>query len=116
MHRIISAIQAVYDIGTGVWRIADMDSFLAATGPKTDLWLVEMVGLLASAIGAGTAYAVITKKFDRPLLALLILAAGAFIYVDMYYSLKKVISFMYLPDAVCQLVFIVNHAVRLRKA
>jgi hypothetical protein len=116
MHRLISSTQALYYVGTGIWPVADMQSFMAVTGPKTDLWLVETVGLLAAAIGAGTAYAAIIGKFDKPLLLLLLCAAAAFLYTDLYYFFSGVISFMYLPDAVFQLVFIIAHVTRFRRA
>ncbi|HZW07268.1 MAG TPA: hypothetical protein VFF65_09095, partial [Phycisphaerales bacterium] len=44
--RVIAAVHGVYFTLTGVWPIVHMPSFLAVTGPKTDLWLVRTVGVL----------------------------------------------------------------------
>ena len=52
-YRVIAGTQGSYFLLTGVWPLLHMRSFLAVTGPKTDLWLVETVGVLVAAIGAG---------------------------------------------------------------
>lgn len=115
-YRVISGIQAIYYLLTGIWPVAHMSSFVAATGNKTDLWLVEMVGLLAASVGAGLTYAVVKNKFDRTLLIVLIAAAASFFYIDTRYAFTLVISFVYLPDAVCQLVFLIIHIARIRRS
>ena len=50
--RLLAGIQGLYYLITGIWPLVHMESFLAVTGPKTDLWLVQTVGALIAVIGA----------------------------------------------------------------
>jgi hypothetical protein len=43
-RRRILALQALYYLATGLWPLVHLPSFEAVTGPKTDDWLVHMVG------------------------------------------------------------------------
>ncbi|MEM5786496.1 MAG: hypothetical protein AAGU11_04200, partial [Syntrophobacteraceae bacterium] len=45
-------VQGLYYIPTGIWPLLHMSSFLKITGPKTDLWLVNTVGLLLVVTGS----------------------------------------------------------------
>lgn len=45
---ILPAVQGAYYLLTGLWAVIDIDSFMLVTGPKDDVWLVKMVGLLAA--------------------------------------------------------------------
>src|SRR5262249_51641109 len=45
-------VQGLYYVLAGVWPLLNMHSFLAVTGPKTDLWLVNTVAVLLVVIGA----------------------------------------------------------------
>ena len=45
---VLAWVQAGYFVVTGVWPIVHMRSFLAVTGPKTDLWLVKTIGVLVT--------------------------------------------------------------------
>jgi hypothetical protein len=55
-RRRLIAFQAAYYLATGLWPLVHLPSFEAVTGPKTDDWLVHMVGLLAGVIAAGSAW------------------------------------------------------------
>mgnify|MGYP003293179536 CR=1 FL=1 len=44
--------QGGFYVLSGVWPLVSMRTFELVTGPKTDDWLVRMVGLLAAVIGA----------------------------------------------------------------
>lgn len=46
-----------YYVVTGLWPLIHLTSFEAVTGPKTDDWLVHMVGLLAASIGLALLHA-----------------------------------------------------------
>ena len=50
-------VQGIYYTLTGVWPLVHVRSFLAVTGPKTDLWLVKTVGVLVAVIGVVIALA-----------------------------------------------------------
>ena len=55
-HRILT-FQSAYYILTGLWPLVHFASFELVTGPKTDDWLVRMVGLLVVLIGVTLAVA-----------------------------------------------------------
>lgn len=93
-----SAIQGVYYILTGVWPIIHYRSFEKVTGPKTDIWLVKTVGALAASIGIAL--------FVLPFTLLAVCSALSFLCVDIIYVSKKVISRIYLLDAVIQVIFL----------
>ena len=97
--RLLATFQGLYYLLTGLWPVVDLDSFQAVTGGKTDLWLVKTIGLLIAVIGAA-----IFRARNRPALfpEILILAAGSALAlgsVDVLYSLRGVISKVYLLDA-----------------
>jgi hypothetical protein len=77
------------------------------TGPKTDDWLVHMVGLLAAAIGftLGTG-ALRGRAQAAAMTTLAVTSALAFCAIDTWYGLSDRISPVYLADAVVQLALI----------
>jgi uncharacterized membrane protein len=101
-------IQGVYYSLTAIWAIVDISSFMAVTGPKTDIWLVKTVGLLILVIGLTL---LISKFRNKDLLSpeitfLGIASAASFISIDVYYVAIDRISPVYLADAVAQLLLI----------
>ena len=105
---------AIYYVITGLWPIFHMPSFLLVTGPKTDLWLVKTVGLLAATIGITVAGSVFRDKVTSETLLLFLLAALSFVSIDVYYALSGVISRIYLCDAAVEIVMIAVIAVSFR--
>ena len=51
LARGVAVMQGLYFLATGAWPLVSMDTFLRVTGPKTDLWLVNAVGLLVCVAG-----------------------------------------------------------------
>ncbi len=96
--------QGAYFIITGIWPLLGMDSFITATGPKQDTWLVEMVGLLSASIGL--TFIVTSLRRQKPPLVLGYSAAFSFLFMDLIYVIKDVISRVYLLDGAIQLLFI----------
>jgi hypothetical protein len=97
------AIQAGYYGVTGIWPLLHLPSFEAVTGPKTDDWLVHMVGLLAAAIGTVLGAATAQNRVRSPDVVLLaITSAAAFAAIDVWYGLSGRISRIYLADALVQ--------------
>lgn len=92
---MIQKIQGIYYCLTGIWPVIHISSFMAVTGPKTDLWLVKMVGLLSLAIGLSLLFG--EKRHDTRILS--IASILAFMAIDIYYSLSQIISNIYLLDA-----------------
>lgn len=123
---LLPAVQGAYYLVTGLWPVIDIDSFMLVTGPKDDLWLVKMVGLLAASAALTLLYYAIRgyragsgagdiedagSKTDTggradgaPLLGLS--TAFSFLSVDVYYVLARVIPPVYLADAVIQVILI----------
>jgi hypothetical protein len=99
-RRRVFALQGLYYLGTGLWPLVHLPSFEAVTGPKTDDWLVHMVGLLAMVVGVALGVAVARDHTRSPeVLVLAIGAALAFAGIDLWYALSGRISPIYLADA-----------------
>jgi len=96
--------QGAYFIITGIWPLLGMDSFLTATGPKQDTWLVEMVGLLSASIGI--TFIVSSLRRQKPPLVLGYSVALSFLFMDLIYVINGVISRIYLLDGAIQLFFV----------
>jgi len=103
-RRWLLAAQAGYYALTGIWPLIHLPSFEAVTGPKTDDWLVHMVGLLAAAIGIPLGMASMRNHGRVPeVIVLAVTSALAFAGIDLWYSITGRISRIYLADAVVQL-------------
>ncbi|GGC34522.1 hypothetical protein GCM10011386_28300 [Parapedobacter defluvii] len=96
--------QGAYFIITGIWPLLGMDSFIAATGPKQDTWLVEMIGLLSASVGL--TFIVTSLRRQKPPLVLGYSVALSFLLMDLIYVIKGVIGRVYLLDASIQFAFI----------
>jgi hypothetical protein len=110
-RRRLVAFQAAYYLATGLWPLVHLPSFEAVTGPKTDDWLVHMVGLLAGVIGAALGVAAVHDRHRAP--EIVVLAAGAalaFAGIDLWYVLNGPISPIYLADALVELALLVGLA------
>ena len=84
-----------------------MPSFLAVTGGKEDLWLVETVGVLVVAIGAALLFTRADLLSSGTALLAINSAAGL-AAIDVIYVVKKVISPIYLADAVTETIFVIG--------
>src|SRR4051812_40029266 len=105
----ILLLQAAYYLLTGLWPIVHISSFMAVTGPKTDIWLVKMVGLLTTAI-AGALLAG-RHQINRPFSVLVIGAAVSYALIDVYYYFNGKIRAVYLIDAVIEIAIVVLYLV-----
>lgn len=111
---LLPGAQGSYFLLTGLWPVADIDSFMLVTGPKADIWLVKMVGLLAASAGLTLLYYA-RKGTDNAARILGSFTAFSFLAVDVYYVVARVIPVIYLADAAVELIFIcwwVLHASR----
>jgi hypothetical protein len=102
-RRNIYLAQAVYYFITGLWPVIDISSFMSVTGPKTDVWLVKMVGLLTVAISITlfTGY-----KQDTSIKVLALSSALAYMSIDVYYYFNGPLRIVYLGDAILELIII----------
>lgn len=100
----VALIQGIYYLVTGSWAVLHISSFEKLTGPKTDKWLVKMIGLLAAVIGL----IILLDYGDDSIRLLAILSAASFMLIDIFYSARNVISNIYLFDAAANIIFIVG--------
>lgn len=103
--RTLALVQGVYFFVTGFWPIIDINSFMAVTGPKTDIWLVKMVGLLTISISLLLLMIAQKGRLTSESIVLIISSCLGYFAIDVYYSFTRVISYIYLGDAVLQLLF-----------
>jgi hypothetical protein len=107
----VAAAQAGYYVVTGVWPILHVRSFMAVTGPKTDVWLVKTVGALIAVVGAALGLAAWRQAVTPEVILLAVGSAAALGFVDVYYPLRGVIPRVYLLDAAAEAVLIAAWAV-----
>lgn len=103
----LAFLHGLYFFITGIWPILHMPSFIAITGPKTDLWLVRTVGMLVLAIGIGLMMSALRKFITLPVIVIGTGAAFGFTLIDIIYVVQNVISPIYLLDACIEIIFLV---------
>ncbi len=107
MEYLVALVQGVYFFVAGMWPILSMNTFLKVTGPKTDLWLVKTVGLLLAVTGVVLIVAQVNTEINTPVVILAIGSALSLAIVEFVYVAKRVISPIYLADAIIELLLIV---------
>jgi hypothetical protein len=111
----VARVQGGFYVLTGVWALVDLDSFMAVTGPKTDLWLVKTVGALVTVIGGVLLIAGRRRRVTRDVLLLGIGAALSLATIDVVYVSAGRISKIYLLDAVAEVGLAVAWALARRR-
>lgn len=101
-------VQGVYYLITGIWPLVSMTTFEAVTGPKTDDWLVQTVGVLAAVIGAALLVGSWRRAPGRETITLSVLSILGFAAVDVVFVLRDVIGPIYLVDTAIQAVFLIG--------
>ena len=102
----VATIQGLFYVATGVWPLLHIDSFMAVTGPKTDLWLVYTVGVLVAAIGAVLLMSARSGRITPEVMSLAVLSAAALTAIDVIFVVRQVILPIYLADAAAELLLI----------
>ena len=105
-ERCLALVQGIYYAVTGIWPILSMRTFLAVTGPKTDLWLVKTVGVLVAVIGVVLARAGRRQRVTPEIRLLAVGSAAGLAGIDVFYVLRRRISPVYLLDATLELALI----------
>jgi hypothetical protein len=101
--RHVAATQAVFYVSTGVWPLIHRRSFERVTGPKTDFWLVQTVGVTVVAIGVGLARAALGRRQVSPdLRAVAMTSAAGLALIDAVSVARGRISSIYLLDAIAE--------------
>ena len=101
-ERGVAAAQAAYFVGTGVWPLVSRRSFELVTGPKTDFWLAQTVGVVVTAIGASLGQAAARRRIAPELRTVAVASALGLGLVDVYFVARGRIARTYLIDAVAE--------------
>jgi hypothetical protein len=106
LYKALIWIQGLYTLLTALWGMIDIDSFMAVTGPKADIWLVKTVSVLLIPIVvclfSGLA-------FRMPALPVILVAASTcagLAFLDFYYTGNGTIRWIYAVDGVIETVFL----------
>ena len=105
---LLAYSQGIYFLVTGLWPIVHLTSFMAVTGPKSDHWLVRTIGALIMAIAIPLLIAAVKKEINFSLITMAILSAIGLTIIDIYYVSVKVISPIYLADAIAETLIIIG--------
>jgi hypothetical protein len=95
-------LQGAYYIATGLWPIVHLRSFMAATGPKRDTWLVQTFGALVAAVGMSL---VRTRAHPSTGASLSVACALALSASELIFVAKGRIRSIYAIDAAVELSF-----------
>lgn len=93
-------LQSVFYTTTGIWPLLDIDSFMAVTGPKVDVWLVRTVGALLAITGLALGFAAKRRRVSAELIFIAAGQAAVLATIDMVYVSVGRISPIYLADSV----------------
>jgi hypothetical protein len=110
----VSAAQGVYYLATGVWPLAHVESFLAVTGPKNDLWLVYTVGALVAVVGTVLLLAARSGRVTPEVALLAVGSAVALTAIDVTFVIHRVIDPIYLLDAGLEVLLVIGWAATAR--
>ena len=98
----LALVQGVYFALTGIWPLVCIRTFMRVTGPKVDIWLVRTVGVLVLIIGCAIGLAGWRQNVTAEVALLAAGSAGGLMAIDVIYVLLRVISKIYLLDAVVE--------------
>jgi hypothetical protein len=102
----VAAVQGLFYLATGVWPLLHIDSFMAVTGRKTDVWLVYTVGVLVAVVGAVLLLAARSGRTTPEVVLLAVGCALALAGIDVVFVSRGVIDPIYLADAAAEVVLV----------
>ncbi len=114
--RVLALGQGLFYTATGVWPLLSRRSFEAVTGPKTDWWLVQTVGVLVAAIGGTLTSAGLGGQPGPDLRRLAAASALGLAAIDVVHATRGRISKVYLLDAAGELAIAAAWLVLTRQA
>jgi len=104
--KILLCIQGIYFLGTGLWPVIHIKSFILVTCPKTDLWLVKTLGMVFFCEGVCFILGGIIARAGLPVKILAFINAFVLMCVDCYNVMTGTICPIYLADAGIEAVFL----------
>jgi hypothetical protein len=108
LAKILPWFHGLYYLISGVWPLVSITSFQLVTGPKTDIWLVNTVGLLLIVSGFVLTLAAYRRRINPEIVVLAIGNAFALIMVELVYWSIGTISAIYLLDTVLEGLLIIG--------
>jgi hypothetical protein len=108
--RKVAAAQGGYFLATGVWPLVSRRTFERVTGPKTDFWLAQTVGVLVGSIGAVLLLADKRERLTPDLHALGTASAAGLCVVDVCFAARGRIAKVYLLDAAIEAALVAGWA------
>jgi len=103
---ILLWLHGLYFALPSIWPLVHMPSFLAVTGPKTDLWLVQTVAVLLIVISSVLITAALTGDYQTYLGVLAVGSTAGMATIDIYFATNDVIWDTYLIDAIGELLLL----------
>ena len=98
--------QGGYFVATGVAPFVSRRAFEAVTGPKLEWWLVQTVGGVVTAVGAGIASAALRDCVTPEITAIAAGSASALAAIDVVHVARGRIAPTYLLDAAVEVGFV----------
>lgn len=105
LYKALLWIQGLYTFLTALWALIDIDSFMAVTGPKSDIWLVKTVSTVLLAIAIALLSYVFIKTDPLPAILLGFFTSAGLAAIDFYYTGRAVISPVYALDGIAEVIF-----------
>jgi hypothetical protein len=105
---VVSGVQGLYYLATGVWPLVHVESFMAVTGQKTDLWLVYTVGVLVAVVGSVLLLAARIGRITPEVSLLAVGSAVGLAAIDVVFVTRGVIPPIYLADAAAEGVIVLS--------
>ena len=102
----VPQLHALYFGIGGLWSVVGKRSFQAISGPKVDYWLVRTVGGLLTVVGAVIAMADVRGRITPEIRWLAIGTSAVLTVIDVVYTARNRIRWVYLLDAVANVVLI----------
>ncbi|MGF9664276.1 hypothetical protein AAIH25_20665 [Arthrobacter crystallopoietes] len=112
----LARAHGAFNLLFGLWPLLHYRSFEAASGPKTDHWLVKTVGGLMTAAGYAQFRAPASPDGRAIARRIGLGTAATFIIVDLRYVSRGRISRIYLLDAVLEMYWLIAWAADLAMA
>jgi hypothetical protein len=99
--------QGSYYVATGAAPFVSRRAFERVTGPKSDWWLVETVGVLVTAVGAGLLSAAVSDRVTPEIELIAAGCAAGLATIDLVHVARRRIVPTYLADAAVEAALLV---------
>lgn len=103
----IARAQGLFYVVTGLWPIVHLESFLAVTGPKTDLWLVQTLGALLVGVGGVMLLSTTEERLGLTCKRLGVAVSGVLAGAEVSFFLRGHTATTHLVHAAIEALFVV---------